>query len=258
MSTKEEFKIWFSQVMPSSFSKWLGSRFDTIFDEIEASYLNSFGQNIFDVYEFDLDNAIEDIIRNINRMNNVADKSYSEYNQLSNEMPNAVIGKWYIAYLKKYQAEEVVGFRFENPDSFNSTERRYSRNRARISYIRDLEKSLLAQSEDLFPEYTVFGASGEGFKYSIGGYGIELLLEHKSSAALLAVKFKAGISDLKTYGEMSMLLQLLEEQFSEREIKGVVFSREVDDALKIAKRRDKNIQFISYKIEIRVNDQIHL
>ena len=69
----------------------------------------------------------------------------------------------------------------------------------------------------------------------------------------MAIELKAGKADFRVFGQISMYLQLLEEKFSSKIISGVIIASEIDETLKIASRRDRNIDLLTYKMELKLN-----
>jgi hypothetical protein len=121
-----------------------------------------------------------------------------------------------------------------------------------FTYETDLQNSLVRQSEDLFPGYKIYGDNLEGIEYQIEGKRIDLLLENKSENKLLAVELKANTADFKVFGQISMYLSLLEIQFPNKIIEGIIIAGEIDNTLKIASRRDKSIKLKSYKMSLEL------
>lgn len=122
-------------------------------------------------------------------------------------------------------------------------------------YETDLQNSLVRQAEELFPGYKIYGEDLEGIEYQIEGKRIDLLLENISENKLLAIELKANVADFKVYGQISMYLNLLEEQFPNKIIEGIIIAGEIDNSLKIAIRRDKLVKLKSYKMSIELIDE---
>jgi len=88
-----------------------------------------------------------------------------------------------------------------------------------FAYEKDLQPSLCAQITELFPEYQIFGNGLLGIEYQIGGRRIDVLLESKDGQKLLAVELKSGMADFKVFGQISMYIGLLTEQFPNKNIR---------------------------------------
>jgi len=123
-------------------------------------------------------------------------------------------------------------------------------------YETDLQNSLVRQAEELFPGYKIYGDSLEGIEYQIEGKRIDLLLENDTENKLLAIELKANVADFRVYGQISMYLNLLEDQFPDRIIEGIVIAGEIDNTLKMAARRDKAVKFKSYKMSLELLDEL--
>jgi hypothetical protein len=121
-----------------------------------------------------------------------------------------------------------------------------------FTYEQDLQKSLISQAEELFPDYVIFGNNFEGIEYNIEGKRIDLLLENKKENKLLVIELKANNADYKVYGQISMYLCLLEKKFPQKIIEGVIIAGEIDETLKIASQRDKSLKLKSYKMSLEL------
>lgn len=122
-------------------------------------------------------------------------------------------------------------------------------------YEADLQNSLVRQAEELFPGYKIYGENLEGIEYQIEGKRIDLLLENDTKNKLLAIELKANTADFKVYGQISMYLNLLENQFPDKIIEGVIIAGEIDKTLKIAIRRDNSVKLKSYKVSLVLKDE---
>jgi hypothetical protein len=253
MNTKEQFKQWITQIIPKSYINWLGKKIDEKIEEISNSYKASFGKDVFEINQDDITNEIKEIQNNINGRNEVKDKTFTEYDKAaSNGIPKAIIGKWYTTFLRSVDLSEYLGNQTATNIKSSSEIDNIRIEQLSFSYESDLQKSLISQSEELFPEYQIFGESGEGIEYSINGKRIDLLLEDKKSNSILAIELKAGKADFKVFGQMSMYLQLLDERFFGKKIKGIIIANEIDESLIIASKRDQNIELMTYKMELNL------
>ncbi len=117
-----------------------------------------------------------------------------------------------------------------------------------FSYEKDLKNSMVSQIAELFPEYKIFGENNEGVEYLIGGKRIDILLE-KNDGNLL------GIANYKVFGQTSMYLGLLMEQFPEKEIRGCIVAGEIDNTLKSATKTTNLIKLKTYKMKLELNDE---
>lgn len=122
-----------------------------------------------------------------------------------------------------------------------------------FAYEKDLQTSLCAQISELFAGYQIYGGA-LGIEYSIGGKRIDVLLEHEESGALLAVELKSGTADYKVFGQISMYLGLLKEQFPDKQISGVVIAGCIDSSLKHACAITDRITLKVYRMSLELED----
>ena len=122
-------------------------------------------------------------------------------------------------------------------------------------YEKDLKNSLVGQAEELFPGYKIYGDCLEGVEYQIEGKRIDLLLENESENKLLAIELKANVADCKVYGQISMYLNLLEDQFPDKIVEGIIIAGKIDTTLKIAAGKSKAVKLQSYKVSLELVDE---
>jgi hypothetical protein len=120
-----------------------------------------------------------------------------------------------------------------------------------FSYEKDLKNSMVSQISELFPEYKIFGENNEGVEFLIGGKRIDILLE-KNNGNLLAIELKSGIANYKVFGQISMYLGLLMEQFPEKEIRGCIVAGEIDNTLKSATKTTEFVSLKTYKMKLEL------
>jgi hypothetical protein len=109
------------------------------------------------------------------------------------------------------------------------------------SYLQDL---VLKQAKELFPGYNLVQK-----EYRIKKTRIDILLINELETKLLAIELKKGIADRNVYGQISHYLNLLKEQFPDKEIEGVIIAGEIDESLKVAARDNKSVKLKSCKIK---------
>ena len=116
-----------------------------------------------------------------------------------------------------------------------------------FTYERDLHNSLKNQAKELFPEYDL-----KGSEYTIGNGRIDLLLENEKE--LLAIELKSGIAFAEVFGQISMYLGLLKQEFSQKEIKGVIIASEIHEGLKYACDTNPLITCKTYKMKLSLQE----
>ena len=121
-----------------------------------------------------------------------------------------------------------------------------------FAYERDLQTTLCAQIAELFPGYKIFGESNLGVEYSIGGRRIDVLLENNKTGELLVVELKSGAADFRVFGQISMYLGLLKNQFPERAISGVIVAGSIEDSLRQACSTTDKVELRIYRMSIEL------
>ena len=99
----------------------------------------------------------------------------------------------------------------------------------------------------MFPEYDL-----KGSEYTIGNGRIDLLLENEKE--LLAIELKSGIAFAEVFGQISMYLGLLKQEFSQKEIKGVIIASEIHEGLKYACDTNPLITCKTYKMKLSLQE----
>jgi hypothetical protein len=123
-----------------------------------------------------------------------------------------------------------------------------------FAYERDLQTSLCAQISELFPEYQIFGGGAQGIQYCIGGKRIDVLLEHRENNSLLAVELKSGEADFRVFGQISMYIGLLQEQYPDRAITGVIVAGAINSSLKQACAITDRVSLKMYRMYLDLED----
>lgn len=121
-----------------------------------------------------------------------------------------------------------------------------------FAYERDLQTTLCAQVSELFPGYRIFGGVSTGVEYSIGGRRIDVLLEHSESGDLLAVELKSGSADYKVFGQISMYIGLLEKQFENIGVSGVIVAGTIEESLRSACSITDKVSLKMYRMNIEL------
>lgn len=123
-----------------------------------------------------------------------------------------------------------------------------------FTYERDLQTALCSHISELFPGYHIYGGLGIGVEYSIGGKRIDVLLEHEQSKDLLIVELKSGEADYKVFGQISMYMGLLQRQFPERNITGVIVAGIIDESLFQASEITNKVSLKTYRMSLELED----
>jgi hypothetical protein len=108
MNLKNKFAKWFSPKAPKSYKTWFGKNLDTKLNDINEAYKASFEKSLFDIDIDNIPKEIANIKNNIANKYNVKNKIFAEYdNKNSKGIPNAIINKYYIAFLNSYRPVEA-------------------------------------------------------------------------------------------------------------------------------------------------------
>ena len=129
-----------------------------------------------------------------------------------------------------------------------------TQNHGNFAYEKDLQTALCAQIIELFPNYKIFGNGLLGVEYQIGGRRIDVLLESANSDELLVVELKSGVADYKVFGQISMYIGLLMEQFPEKRISGCIVAGGIDQSLKQACSTTDRMSLKVYRMSIELED----
>lgn len=123
-----------------------------------------------------------------------------------------------------------------------------------FAYEKDLQTALCSQISELFPGYQIFGGLGIGVEYSIGGKRIDVLLENEENKDLLVVELKSGEADFRVFGQISMYIGLLNQQFPEKNIKGVIVAGAINESLVQACKITDKVSLQTYRMNIELED----
>lgn len=165
--------------------------------------------------------------------------------------------KQYMAKIGKTESEITEDIKNENMQNGLFEEEVNIHEFNNFTYERDLQNSLISQAEILFPDYKIYG-NYDGVEYSIEGKRIDLLLENKKENKLLAIELKAGSTDYKTFGQLSMYLGLLQKQFPEipkENINGIIIAGEIEKTLKDACLITDKIKLMEYTMKISLEEK---
>ena len=124
-----------------------------------------------------------------------------------------------------------------------------------FSYEKDLKAAMVSQIKELFPGYDIYGEDKEGIEYYIGGKRIDILLE-KNNGDLLAVELKSGTANYRAFGQLSMYLGLLMDEFPDKEIKGCIVAGKIDDSLKSATKTTELVSLRTYRMRLELKEDI--
>lgn len=164
--------------------------------------------------------------------------------------------KLYMDFMKEMKDEYKLSNLRRNPYVLPTDEDDidYIESSTNFSYEKDLKTSMISQISELFPEYKIYGDNNEGVEYLVGSKRIDILLE-KDDGGLLAIELKSGTANYKVFGQLSMYLGLLMDEFPEKEIKGCIIAGKIDNTLKSATKTTQLISLKTYKMRLELQDE---
>ena len=127
-------------------------------------------------------------------------------------------------------------------------------NQPNFAYERDLQRTLCSQISQLFPEYKIYGENDEGVEFSVGGRRIDVLLEHLEDQSLLVVELKSGEADFRVFGQISMYLGLLQTEFPDRSITGIIIAGAIDESLSNACLITDRVSLKVYRMSLELEN----
>ena len=184
------------------------------------------------------------VLQNIE--NDYTDGRFNSYGKESSGVNRAAIS----AYLRFFRSLDISKIIFEGISENNED----TEDNPVFTLERDLQKSLELQVDELFPEYNIFGEKNEGTQYNINGKKIDLLLKHNSENELLVIELKAGRADFKAFGQISMYMGPLMQEFPNYNISGLIIAEEIDDSLKSACLTNDKVKLKKYQIKLKLED----
>jgi len=174
---------------------------------------------------------------------------YSEFGYEQHGRFRAAMGR-YSDFFVQSRGEE----KSEEYDETSDYEKDIDEYTNNFAYEKDLQTALCSQITELFPGYKIYGGLSIGVEYSIGGRRIDVLLEHESEESILVVELKSGEADFKVFGQISMYIGLLQRQFPEKNISGVIVAGSIDESLVQACETSERISLKTYRMSIELED----
>lgn len=242
--------------MEQQFKNWLIKRgysetgaansYSRAIPKISEHYSKNTGTNI-DIYSISDQSTISQIAHDYSQSG-----KYSEFGYEQHGRYRAAISRYSEFFVHKNETSRPEGN--DDPVEQGIVENEPESPQTNFAYERDLQTTLCAQISELFPGYKIFGESNLGIEYSIGGRRIDVLLEQVDSGDLLAVELKSGIADFKVFGQISMYLGLLQKQFQNKSISGVIVAGTIDDSLRQACAITDKVSLKIYRMSIELEN----
>lgn len=238
-------------MMETMFKNWLLKRgnkgaansYPKAIHLISEHYSKQTGEQI-DIYKIKDQNKISELARDYSQTGKFSEFGYEQHGRF-----RAAIGRYSDFFVEsrgeEHDIEETTIVDGEGVILDLSTN---------FAYEKDLQTALCSHISELFPDYHIYGGIGIGVEYSIGGKRIDVLLEHEQSKSLLVVELKSGKADFKVFGQISMYIGLLKQQFPERNINGVIIAGSIDDSLVHASEITDKVSLKTYRMSIELED----
>lgn len=242
--------------MEQQFKDWLIKRgysetgaansYSRAIPQISNHYSQSTGE-VIDIYAITDQSKISQIAHDYSQSGRFSAFGYEQHGRY-----RAAISRYSEFFVHKHQVEPFAKTSELEEGKFSELEEEVIQ--TNFAYERDLQTTLCAQVSELFSGYKIYGESNLGVEYSIGGRRIDVLLEKVETGDLLAVELKSGHADYKVFGQISMYLGLLEGQFPERNISGVIVAASIDDSLIQACSITDKVALKIYRMSIELED----
>lgn len=237
--------------MEQQFKNWLIKRgysetgaansYSRAIPQISEHYSKNIGQHI-DIYSVSDQNTISQIAHDYSQSGKYSEFGYEQHGR-------------YRAAISRYSEFFVHKNKIVNPENPGEIiEKESELPQTNFAYEKDLQTTLCAQISELFSGYKIFGESNLGVEYSIGGRKIDVLLEHINSGDILAVELKSGVADFKVFGQISMYLGLLQKQFPNKTISGVIVAGIIDKSLRQACEITDKVELKIYRMSIELEN----
>lgn len=242
--------------MEEKFRNWLLQRgysetgavisYASAIHQISAHYSENTGEDT-DVYSITDQTTISQIARDYSQSGKFSDFGYLQHGRY-----RAAISRYTEFFVHQHEIlsnepNDLTSSEVEPENSDASTQTNFA-------YEKDLQTALCAQISELFPGYKIFGDSNLGIEYSVGGRRIDVLLEKQDSNQLLVVELKSGSADYKVFGQISMYIGILQQQFPERSISGVIVAGAIDKSLRQACSTSEKVTMKMYRMSIELED----
>jgi hypothetical protein len=237
---EKEFREWLIKLGKTS----AANNYPGAINQISKHYLEKTGIDI-DIYAIRDQHLISEIAHDYKQSGRFSDFGYEQHGRFRAAIVR--YSEFFVTHLVSNDLPEIVNSGYDGTEEIKDT---YSNN---FAYEKDLQTTLCAQISELFPEYQIYG-NGRGIEYSIGGKRVDVLLEHENNGSLLAVELKSGLADYKVFGQISMYLGLLKEEFPNKDIQGVIVAGAIDQSLKMACLITDLISLKVYRMTLELED----
>lgn len=195
------------------------------------------------IYEIEEQNRVSEIAHDYSQVGRFSEFGYRQHSRFR-------------AAISRYSEFFVHHNDIHGGEDINPAEppQDYEEQDTNFAYEKDLQTTLCAQISALFPGYRIFGQHNTGVEYAIGGRRIDVLLEHIETNDLLAVELKSGLADYRVFGQISMYIGLLQNQFPDKKITGVIVAGKVHESLMQACAITDRVSIKVYRMSLELED----
>lgn len=239
---EQQFRNWLIQVR--GLQQASSNSYVSAIRQISEHYSQSTGDQT-NIYEITDQNKISEIARDYSQKGRFSEFGYEQHSRFR-------------AAISRY-SEFFVHHAGAVNDGDGSPEIQQEQNEQELeqtnfAYERDLQTTLCAQVAELFPGYKIYGELNAGVEYSVGGRRIDVLLEHVETKNLLVVELKSGTADFRVFGQISMYIGLMIEEFPDRNITGVIVAGTIHESLKQACEITDKVSLKFYRMSLELED----
>ena len=238
--TQAMFKRW---LLDSGKTESTAYSYANAINSISKHYSSQTGGEI-DVYKIKERDKIKELVGCY-----IKSGKFSAFGDQSNGTPRAAIIQYFDFF------DEVQGRGLNDTSEFEGEVRNLnSESPDRFSYESDLQTALCSNILELFPGYNIYGGLGVGVQYSVGGKKIDVLLEHKDNGNLLVIELKSGEASHEVFGQISMYIGRIQEEFPERVVRGMIIAGSINENLVYACRAESQVSLKTYRMSIDLED----
>lgn len=235
---EQQFRNWLIQVR--GLQQASSNSYVSAIRQISEHYSQNTGGQV-NIYAITDQNKISEIAHDYSQTGRYSDFGYEQHSRFR-------------AAISRYSEFFVNAASVVNDGEIQQEQTEQEIEQTSFSYERDLQITLCAQVTELFPGYKIYGELNTGVEYSVGGRRIDVLLEHVETNDLLVVELKSGIADFRVFGQISMYIGLMKDQFPDRNITGIIVAGTIHESLKKACEITDKVSLKIYRMSLELED----
>jgi len=197
------------------------------------------------IYEITDQNKISEIAQDYSQAGRFSEFGYEQHSRF-----RASISRYSEFFVHHNDISDDEG----NPITEQLQDNQQAEQSTNFAYEKDLQTTLCAQISELFPGYRIFGQNRTGIEYVIGGRRIDVLLEHIETSDLLVIELKSGLADFRVFGQISMYIGLLQNQFPDKRITGVIVAGAIQEGLMQACETTDRVSVKIYRMSLELEN----